>query len=173
MKLLAAALLVALPFQPRSVLPPKVEPLPEPPRGLMIPVDGVKARELQDTFRDSRRGGHPHDAIDIMAPQGRPVLAVDDGTVVKLFKSVPGGLTIYQFDEDETFAYYYAHLDRYAVDLAEGRKVKRGEVIGYVGYTGNANPAAPHLHFAIFVLGPQKRWWQGTAINPYPSLGGR
>ena len=105
-----------------------------------------------------------------MAPRGTPVVAVDDGKVVKLFNSKPGGLTVYQFDPDEKLAYYYAHLDRYAPGLAEGTVVKRGDVIGYVGSTGNANPDAPHLHFAVFVLGPEKRWWQGTPINPYPLL---
>ena len=105
-----------------------------------------------------------------MAPTGTPVIAVSDGKVVKLFKSVPGGLTVYQFDPTEKFAYYYAHLDRYASGVVEGRELKRGDPVGYVGHSGNASPAAPHLHFAIFVLGPEKRWWEGTAINPYPLL---
>ena len=99
-------------------------------------------------------------------------MAVDDGKVVKLFTSKPGGLTVYQFDPGREVAYYYAHLDRYATGLAEGMDLKRGDLIGYVGSTGNANPATPHLHFAIFVLGPEKRWWQGTAVNPYPLLAG-
>ena len=92
---------------------------------------------------------------------------------MKLFNSKPGGLTVYQFDPSENLAYYYAHLDSCAPGLAEGRALKRGELAGYVGSTGNAGPAAPHPHFAIFVLGPEKRWWQGTAINPYPILTGR
>jgi murein DD-endopeptidase MepM/ murein hydrolase activator NlpD len=123
-------------------------------------------------FYETRGGNRPHEALDILAPRGTPVLAADDGRIVKLFKSVPGGLTIYQFDPSESFAYYYAHLEGYATGVAEGKQVRRGEVIGYVGTTGNANPATPHLHFAIFVLGPEKRWWQGTAINPYPLLAG-
>ncbi len=133
---------------------------------LLIPVAGVKVTELHDTFGDPRVG-HAHEAIDIMAPRGTPVLAVDDGRVVKLFKSVPGGLTIYQFDRSEKYAYYYAHLDHYAESLREGGEIKRGDVIGYVGSTGNAIATAPHLHFAMFKLGPEKRWWQGTAIDPY------
>lgn len=114
-----------------------------------------------------------HDAIDIMAATGTPVRAVADGRIVKLFNSKPGGLTIYQFDGTDTLAFYYAHLDRYADGLAEGQVVKQGDLVGYVGYTGNANPAGPHLHFAIMVLGPEKKWWQGAAINPYPYLSAR
>ena len=144
------------------------------PGTLMIPVAGVVASQLQDTFGDNRgsNGERAHEALDIMAPRGTPVLAASDGRVEKLFTSVPGGLTIYQFDPSRTWAYYYAHLDRYAPGLAEGRQLKRGDVIGYVGSTGNASENAPHLHFAVFALGPEKRWWQGTAIDPYPLLGG-
>jgi murein DD-endopeptidase MepM/ murein hydrolase activator NlpD len=140
---------------------------------LLVPVQGVPAAKLTDTFTQSRGAGRLHDAIDIMAARGTPVLAVADGRVAKFFDSKPGGLTVYQFDRDEKLAYYYAHLDRYADALVEGRVLKRGEVLGYVGSTGNASPEAPHLHFAVFVLGPEKKWWQGTAVNPYPLLGGR
>jgi murein DD-endopeptidase MepM/ murein hydrolase activator NlpD len=140
---------------------------------LRVPVLGVTPRQLSDTFNDTRGGMRRHEALDIPAPRGTPVIAVNDGKVVKLFNSVPGGLTIYQFDPAEKFAYYYAHLDRYAAGVTEGSLVSRGDVIGYVGSTGNANAAAPHLHFAIFELGPEKRWWKGTAINPYPFLTGR
>ena len=111
-----------------------------------------------------------HEALDIMAPAGTPVVAVEDGKVAKLFTSKAGGLTVYQFDPSQSVAYYYAHLQGYASGLTEGAAIRRGQVIGYVGSTGNADPAAPHLHFAIFVLGPDKRWWQGTAIDPYPVL---
>src|ERR1700694_5960671 len=138
-------------------------------RRLMIPVVGVTRSNLRDTF-DERRGAIRHEAIDIAAPRGTPVVAAGDGRVVKLFKSAPGGLTVYQFDADEKFAYYYAHLDRYAEGLAEGMMLKRGDLLGYVGTTGNAPPKAPHLHFTIFRMGPEKRWWKGTAVNPYPFL---
>ncbi len=138
---------------------------------LLIPVAGIQAKQLTDTFNDARGGGRVHDAMDIMAPKGTPVVAVNDGKVVKLFNSKQGGLTVYQFNPEETHAYYYAHLDSYAVGIKEGDLLKRGDLIGYVGSTGNASPEAPHLHFAIFVLGPEKKWWQGTAINPYPLLG--
>ncbi len=141
--------------------------------GLLIPVAGVSAAALNDTYTDARGQGRSHDAIDIMAPTGTPVLAVDDGVIIKLFTSKPGGLTIYQFDDDAELAYYYAHLDRYADSLREGQAVARGDLIGYVGYSGNASPDGPHLHFAIFILGPEKNWWQGTAINPYRHLVGR
>jgi len=139
---------------------------------LLVPVFGVKPAQLSDTFND-KRGLGKHEALDIPAPRGTPVIAVDDGRIAKLFRSIPGGLTIYHFDPGEKFAYYYAHLDGYAAGVAEGKQVKRGEVIGYVGSTGNANSANPHLHFTIFELGPEKRWWKGTAINPYPLLTGR
>ena len=138
--------------------------------GLLLPVAGITPRQLTDTFTDARSEGRSHDAIDIMAARGTPVLATADGKVVKLFTSVRGGLTIYEFDPTESYAYYYAHLDRYEPGLAEGQSIKRGDVIGYVGSTGDASPEAPHLHFAIVVLGPEKKWWQGTAVNPYPLL---
>jgi len=136
-------------------------------RSLLVPVEGLEARQLRDTFEDPRTG-HVHEALDILAPRGTPVLAADDGVVRKLFTSRYGGLTVYQFDPSEMYCYYYAHLDRYAEGLAEGRLVRRGERVGYVGTTGNAPPQTPHLHFAIFKLGPEKRWWEGVAINPFP-----
>lgn len=145
--------------------------IPVQPAALLIPVAGIQASQLTDTFNDARGGGRVHDAMDIMAPKGTPVIAVNDGKIVKLFNSKQGGLTAYQFNPEETHAYYYAHLDSYAVGIKEGDMVKRGDLIGYVGSTGNASPEAPHLHFAIFVLGPEKKWWQGTAINPFPLLG--
>ena len=148
------------------------EPVRPPP--LLIPVEGALARDLRDTFDEGRGASQRgHEAIDIPAALGTPVLAVDDGRIAKLFLSKPGGITIYQFNTGETLAYYYAHLDRYAAGLAEGQQVRRGTVIGYVGATGNASPDAPHLHFAIFRLGPEKRWWQGEPINPFAYLGGQ
>ena len=140
-------------------------------RQLIVPVEGVAQKALRDNFAE-KRGQRPHEALDIMAPRGTPVLAADDGKVAKLFRSDAGGLTVYQYDRDERFIYYYAHLDRYAKDLAEGQVLKRGQVLGYVGSTGNASPAAPHLHFTIFRLGADRRWWKGAAVNPYPYLTG-
>jgi peptidoglycan LD-endopeptidase LytH len=157
---------------PPFVADAKLAATPVQSSSLLIPILSVNAGQLADTFNDARSGGRVHDAIDIMAPKGTPVIAVNDGKLVKLFNSKQGGLTIYQFDSTETHAYYYAHLDSYAPGLKEGDSLMRGDVIGYVGSTGNASPDAPHLHFAVFVLGPEKKWWQGTAINPYPLLGG-
>jgi murein DD-endopeptidase MepM/ murein hydrolase activator NlpD len=161
---------------PAPVPPPPVVPPPADltARHLLIPVQGVAPQALQDTFDDARSEGRIHDAIDIMAPRNTPVLAVEPGKIVKLFTSDKGGLTIYQYDPTETYSYYYAHLDHYAPGLAEGQQVARGQVLGYVGSTGNASPDGPHLHFAITRLNPQKEWWKGDAINPYPILrGGR
>ncbi|MGW8341379.1 endopeptidase [Xanthomonas axonopodis pv. khayae] len=143
-----------------------------PGSGLLIPVQGISASQLQDTFTDARSEGRVHDAIDILAPTGTPVVAVADGTVEKLFTSDRGGLTVYQFEPGGKYCYYYAHLERYADGLAEKQSIKRGQVIGYVGSTGNANPAAPHLHFEIHRLGTEKQWWKGDALNPYPVLHG-
>ena len=136
-------------------------------RALIIPVQGITALQLKDTFTQARAGGVPHDAIDIMTPRGTPVLAVDDGRIAKLFSSKTGGITLYQFDHDSRYAYYYAHLDRYVAGMAEGALVSKGQVIGYAGSTGNASPDGPHLHFAIFKLGPERQWWQGVPLNPY------
>lgn len=135
-------------------------------RDLKLPVDGVDRKDLRNTFADAR-GSRTHEALDILAPRGTKVRAVEDGRVQKLFTSKAGGLTIYEFDPTQTFTYYYAHLDRYEDGLREGQMVKRGDVIGYVGSTGNASPDAPHLHFAIFRLGPEKQWWKGEPINPF------
>ena len=135
-------------------------------RDLMIPVRGVPAGALVSSFADAR-SGHTHEAIDILAPRGTEVVAVEDGKVAKLFTSAAGGLTIYQFDPKGTFVYYYAHLDSYAAGVKEGDDVKRGQVIGYVGTTGNAPKNTPHLHFAISKLDPDRRWWGGTGLDPF------
>ena len=142
---------------------------PSSPGPLRMPIVGIAVTQLRDTF-DERRGEGRHEAIDIAAPRGTPVQAVAPGRIVKLFRSIPGGITIYQFSRDDAFAFYYAHLERYAEGLREGAEVAAGDVIGYVGTTGNAPPDAPHLHFAVFRLGPERAWWKGTAINPYPLL---
>lgn len=138
-------------------------------RPLIVPVEGVAPSALVDNY-DQPRGEGRHEAIDILAPRGTRVFAVDDGKLVKLFTSKPGGLTVYQFDPDGNLAYYYAHLDRYAQGLTEGMMLHRGDLVGYVGASGNAAPEAPHLHFAVFRLGPQRQWWKGDPINPYTAL---
>lgn len=157
-----------------SALPvPAPEPVESPGGAMVVPVAGIRPDQLVDTFTQSRGTTRRHDAIDIMAPAGTPVLAAVDGRVVKLFASKAGGITLYQFDAAERFVYYYAHLQGYAPDIVEGRVLRRGEVLGYVGSTGNANPSGPHLHFAIARLDADKRWHAGTPVNPYPLLSGR
>lgn len=143
------------------------------PAGLAIPVAGVKQGQLLDTFDQARAAGRRHDAIDIMAAEGAPVIAAADGTVEKLFNSVRGGITIYERSADRRWIYYYAHLQSYAPGLREGQRVRRGQIIARVGHTGDASAAGPHLHFAINQMAPGERWWHGTPINPYPLLAGK
>jgi murein DD-endopeptidase MepM/ murein hydrolase activator NlpD len=138
-------------------------------RPLMVPVAGIPPASLSDHF-ELARGKRVHEAIDILAPAGTPVVAVDDGRIAKLFTSRAGGLTIYHYDPAGRLTYYYAHLQRYADGLREGMEVKRGDVIGYVGSTGNADTKVPHLHFAVFKLPDPPQWWKGDAVNPYPAL---
>lgn len=175
------ALPPAKPVAPSRTVPPGPStaaplPAPMPPPGdlaqrdLLVPVQGVPRTKLQDTFDDARSQGRVHNAIDIMSPRDTPVLATEAGRIVKLFTSNLGGLTIYQFDPTETYCYYYAHLDHYVPGLKEGEPVAKGQVIAYVGSTGDASPDAPHLHFEITRLHPDKHWWQGDPINPYPVL---
>jgi murein DD-endopeptidase MepM/ murein hydrolase activator NlpD len=143
------------------------------PSGLAIPVVGVAAGQLTDTFDNARGQGRRHDAIDIMSAEGTPVIAAADGTIEKLFNSVRGGITIYERSPDQNWTYYYAHLSAYAPGLGEGQQVKRGQVIGRVGHSGDASAAGPHLHFAINRMAPGEHWWNGTPINPYPLLAGK
>jgi peptidoglycan LD-endopeptidase LytH len=129
-------------------------------RRLMVPVDGIDVAKLDDSFGAQRDG-----AIDIMAPRGTAVLAADDGRILRMGYNSLGGLTIYQIDASRRFVYYYAHLDRYASTLRDGLDVARGDLIGYVGHTGNASPAAPHLHFQVMLY--RERYWEGDAVNPF------
>lgn len=139
---------------------------------LMVPVAGVAASQLTDTFSDLRAGGsRQHEALDIMAPAGTPVVAAGPGTVERLYRSEAGGNTIYLRSDDRATILYYAHLQDYAPGLGEGHKVAQGDVLGSVGSSGNANPDGPHLHFAILRTTPDAEWWEpATAINPYPLL---
>jgi peptidoglycan LD-endopeptidase LytH len=159
--------------------PSPVAPTPSPavqipegaePNNLIIPVAGVRPDQLHDTYSESRSEGRVHDAIDIPAPQGTPVLAAADGRIVKLFQSERGGTTIYQLSTDNRLVYYYAHLDRYAEGLTEGHFAKQGETIAYVGDSGNAGAGNYHLHFSIALISDPKHYWQGVNINPYPLL---
>jgi murein DD-endopeptidase MepM/ murein hydrolase activator NlpD len=142
-------------------------------KNLLIPVAGVKAAQLRDTFNQARSEGRRHDAIDIMAPQGTPVLAAADGPVIKLFQSEKGGITLYQQDPSGRYVYYYAHLMRYADGIVEGKELKRGDVIAYVGDTGDAGTGNFHLHFAISKVSFPRKWSGGDPINPYPLLKGK
>ena len=170
------------PMKPPAVLPP---PTPDPDaapvigadptadlrrRNLALPVLGTDRGTLRDSFDEARGGTRRHEAIDILAPRNTPIVAVENGTIAKLFRSDAGGITVYQFDPSATYVYYYAHLDHYAAGLTEGKLVRRGEIIGYVGVTGNAPKDTPHLHFAIFKLTAERKWWQGTPIDPYDVL---
>lgn len=150
--------------------PPAGGPASIAPSGLVIPVAGVRPEQLQDTYSDARSEGRRHDAIDIIAPRGTPVLAAADGRVVKLFQSVKGGITLYQIGADDRTVYYYAHLERYADGLTEGHFARRGETIGYVGDTGNATPGNCHLHFQIYTVADPKKFWNGENLNPYELL---
>lgn len=143
---------------------------PDAGNKLLVPVEGIAASALSDTFDQARGSERKHEALDIMAPKGARVLAAAEGKVAKLFESKKGGLTVYQFDPAEKYAYYYAHLDRYADGLKEGDVLKPGDLVGYVGVTGNSDPNGPHLHFAVFELTAEKQWWKGTPVNPYPLL---
>jgi murein DD-endopeptidase MepM/ murein hydrolase activator NlpD len=133
------------------------------------PIDGLRPADIHDSFNEMHNG-HAHEAVDLMAPRGTPVRAVVNGSIRKLFQSKAGGTTIYEFDDAYERCYYYAHLDHYADGLHEEMRVKRGDVIAYVGSTGNADPRSPHLHFAITELGPRREWWNGRAINPYDEI---
>jgi len=166
----------------KVILDPKAQPpvtiaqgLWVGPAGLAIPVQGIKPDQLVDTFTAARAGGaRVHDAIDIMAPEGTPVVAAADGEVEKLFFSKGGGgITLYVRSPDQRWAYYYAHLQGYAPGVTEGQQVKRGQVLGRVGHTGNASPSGPHLHFAINRMQPGEKWYDGAPINPYPLLAGK
>ena len=140
---------------------------------MLIPVAGVRPDQLRDSFNAPRSGGRTHLAIDIMAPHRTPVLAAKDGTIIKLTAGSLGGITVYQLDDDRRTRYYYAHLDGYARGVREGARVWRGQVIGYVGDTGNAGAGNYHLHFSIAVLDDLERYWEGDNLNPYPLLAGR
>jgi murein DD-endopeptidase MepM/ murein hydrolase activator NlpD len=139
---------------------------------IVIPVSGVTPDKLSDTFSDARGGGtRLHEALDIMAPAGTPVIAAGAGSVERLFLSQDGGNTIYVRSPDRRTIHYYAHLQGYAAGLHEGQVVRRGELLGVVGSTGNASPEAPHLHFAVLRTTPEATWSEpATAVNPYPLL---
>ncbi len=166
-----------LPGDTVRVGPPSADPNPPvttpAPSGLLIPVAGIRASDLVDTFMQARGEGRRHDAIDILAPRGTPVVAAAPGRILRLFTSERGGLTIYQLGADGRTVYYYAHLDAYAPGLAQDQQVMQGQTLGTVGDSGNAVPGNTHLHFAIWTTEDPKSFWDGEPVNPYPLLAGR
>ncbi len=172
---------VPIPSQVSPTPSPSLRPSPTPstpaPSSTMnvsssfiIPVVGIQAQQLHDTFNDARSEGRVHEAIDIIAPQEARVVAAADGKIVKLFTSEKGGITIYQLSSDQALVLYYAHLSRYADGVAEQQQVRQGDLIGYVGDTGNAQPGNYHLHFAVWQINDPKQFWTGTNLNPYDLL---
>ena len=158
----------APPVAAMAPVPANVPVDPPAAKGLLFPLQG-RSHALRDNFHE-KRGLRTHKALDIMAPRGTPVRAVDGGRIAKLYRGPLAGIAVYQFDPESRRVYFYAHLDRYAAALKEGQAISRGDVIGYVGSTGNAPESAPHLHFEMRELGADKRWWRGEAINPYELL---
>jgi murein DD-endopeptidase MepM/ murein hydrolase activator NlpD len=164
---------VALPRASAAVMEPASEANPGAElrgRHLDLPVQGATKATLRDSFDETRGSTHRHEAIDIMAARNTPIVAVEGGTIARLFESKAGGTTVYQFDPSMRFVYYYAHLERYAAGVKEGQRVTRGQLLGFVGTSGNAARDAPHLHFAIFRLTDKKQWWNGSPIDPYDVL---
>lgn len=163
-------LVEATPIATPTPVPTATLQIQGPPDQLVIPVAGIKRSQLLDTFSDARSDERTHDAIDIPAPAGTPVLAATDGELVRFHESVPGGITIYQISRDGKYVYYYAHLQSRAAGIVEKQTVTRGTVIGYVGDTGNAGPGNYHLHFSIGTITDPSRYWDSANINPYPLL---
>jgi murein DD-endopeptidase MepM/ murein hydrolase activator NlpD len=192
---LAGALLLLAACAP--VLPPAIpsSPLPETPAespspggtwsdfvvaeselnslrlsGLLVPVKGISLSKIEDSFDAPRDGGRRHDAVDILAARGTPIVAASDGWVLRVGTNALGGNVVWTSDPDQRFVHYYAHLDRYAKGIRAGERILRGTVLGYVGTTGNAPPNVPHLHFQVMRVNDAKRWWDGTPVNPRPFL---
>ncbi|MGI8402630.1 MAG: M23 family metallopeptidase [Gemmatimonadaceae bacterium] len=130
---------------------------------LMVPVEGIQPSQLTDTFHEARSGGRIHMATDILALRGTPVLAAAPGRIIKLANGGAGGITIYIADASGRYVEYYAHLLGYAPNTAEGLAVQEGDVLGFVGTTGNAPPSTPHLHFQV--MRSDANYWNGTPID--------
>ena len=174
---LAAFLLLSACSRARPVVSPEPATLPSTesapvddaaaaPRSLMVPVQGVHPSRVVDSYTAGRGGGRTHDAVDIMAARGTPVLAAGDGTILRLRQNEAGGITIYQLDPAEQFVYYYAHLERYQRGLTEGLRVRQGDVLGFVGTSGNAPDNLPHLHFQVMRYRGGGQYWGGEPVNP-------
>jgi murein DD-endopeptidase MepM/ murein hydrolase activator NlpD len=138
--------------------------------GLLVPVRGALLSRIEDSFDAPRDGGRRHDAVDILAPRGTPIVAASEGWVLRVGTNALGGNVIWTSDPEQRFVHYYAHLERYARGIKAGDRIERGAVLGYVGTTGNAPPDVPHLHFQVMRVNDAKRWWDGTPVNPRPFL---
>jgi murein DD-endopeptidase MepM/ murein hydrolase activator NlpD len=167
----AAPTLATAVMVPSARMAAAIETLRE--KSLMIPVAGVGRSKIEDSFTAERDGGErQHNAVDILAPRNTPIIAADDGTILRMSTNTLGGITVYAADRDRKFVYYYAHLDHYQHDRAPGQAIQKGDTLGYVGTTGNAPKDVPHLHFQIMIWGSDGKWWDGEPVNPYPVLHG-
>ncbi|NND04051.1 MAG: peptidoglycan DD-metalloendopeptidase family protein [Acidimicrobiia bacterium] len=131
---------------------------PPPVNGRTCPVNGAVA--FRDSWGEPRSGGRSHQGVDMMAARGTPLVAIENGTVTRIGNGGLGGKTVW-LRSDTGHEYYYAHLDGWASGLSEGDYLEVGELLGYVGNTGNAIHTLPHLHFEYHKNG-------GSAVNPYP-----
>ncbi len=135
---------------------------------LEAPVLGLRLEVLRNNFGEAR-GPRRHEGVDILAPGGTPVLAAVDGWVWQMKWDDRGGRTLHLLETSGRYILLYAHLDAYAEGLARGRPVRRGEVLGYVGETGNAS-GSPHLHLRLGRIRSAERWWDDVPLDPYPLL---
>jgi murein DD-endopeptidase MepM/ murein hydrolase activator NlpD len=139
-------------------------------RQIIVPVANAPLNKIENTFDDPRDGGRVHRAVDILAPRGTPILSADDGYVLRLSTSALGGICLYAADAEGRLVYYYAHMDHYHESMADGRRLAKGDTIGFVGTTGNAPKDVPHLHFQVMRMPADGHYWNGEPINPYDVL---
>lgn len=165
----------ASPKQPAAAAPLVAQPVAIQGDNLLaMPIAGIDRAAVTDSWGDPRDNGlRAHHGTDIIAPQMTPVHAVASGTIEKLFQSKAGGTTIYQRTLQRDWTLYYAHLAGYAPGLHEGQAVRTGDVIGFVGDTGDAGPGNYHLHFGLTRTTPDQRWYQGEDVDPWPYLARR
>jgi len=141
-------------------------------RHIIVPVAGADMSKVEDSFYEARDGGRTHRAIDILAPRNTPILAADDGKIIRMTTSELGGISMYTVDPDARLVYYYAHMDHYNDAMSPGREIVKGDTLGFVGTTGNAPKDTPHLHFQVMSWPADNKYWDGEAIDPYEALGG-
>jgi murein DD-endopeptidase MepM/ murein hydrolase activator NlpD len=130
---------------------------PPAPAGTMVcPVDG--ATTFRDSWGEPRPGGRGHTGVDMMSPLGTPLVAMENGVIINPNWHYAGGIGLTVLG-DSGDSWYYAHLNGYASGIQAGTRVAAGQLVGYVGETGNA--AGPHLHLAHILS-------SGQYVNPYP-----